>query len=153
MMNKYLSFHLSFYDIDRNSPGSILTKMSINTIQLKEFIRTIVGAFINIIVLFLAALIAGCIQEYRLTLITIVFIPFIIFINIIKRLALQSDSSKSIQSSMEGGSIVSECVTNTKTIFAYNFKLEAIYLYLEANYDFGAFFPNTLLITIFVKKG
>ena len=132
MMNKYLSFHLSFYDIDRNSPGSILTKMSINTIQLKEFIRTIVGAFINIIVLFLAALIAGCIQEYRLTLITIVFIPFIIFINIIKRLALQSDSSKSIQSSMEGGSIVSECVTNTKTIFAYNFKPEAIYLYLEA---------------------
>ena len=33
---------------------------------------------------------------------------------------------------MEGGSIISECVTNTKTIFAYNFQPEAIRLYLEA---------------------
>ena len=33
MMKKYLSFHLSYYDIDRNSPGSILTKMSIEDYQ------------------------------------------------------------------------------------------------------------------------
>ena len=33
---------------------------------------------------------------------------------------------------MEGGAIISECVTNTKTIFAYNFQPEAIRLYLEA---------------------
>ena len=43
MMKKYLSFHLSFYDIDRNSPGSILSKMSINTIQIKEFLKFIFG--------------------------------------------------------------------------------------------------------------
>ena len=33
---------------------------------------------------------------------------------------------------MEGGSVISECVTNSKTIFAYNFKPEAIRIYLES---------------------
>ena len=31
---------MSYYDIDRNSPGSILTKFSIDTIQLKEFSKS-----------------------------------------------------------------------------------------------------------------
>ena len=132
MMKKYLSFHLSFYDIDRNSPGSILTKMSIDTIQLKEFIKSIIGnAFYGISIL-ITSIIVGCVNEYRLTLITIVFLPFLIFITIFRRLALQSENKKSIESSMEGGSIISECVTNTKTIFAYNFQPEAIRIYLEA---------------------
>ena len=132
MMNKYLSLHLSYYDVDRNSPGSLLTKISMDTIQLKEFVNNILGTFIIIIFTFLTALIVGCTQEYRLTLITIVFVPALIIVSIIRRIALQSDSKKSIQSSMEGGAIISECVTNTKTIFVYNFKPEAIRLYLEA---------------------
>ena len=132
MMKKYLSFHLSYYDIDRNSPGSILTKMSIDTIQLKEFIKSIIGnAFYGISIL-ITSIIVWCVHEYRLTLITIVFLPFLIFITIFRRLALQSENKKSIESSMEGGSIISECVTNTKTIFAYNFQPEAIRIYLEA---------------------
>ena len=45
---------------------------------------------------------------------------------------MQSDNKKSIQSNMEGGSVISECVTNSKTIFAYNFKPEAIRIYLES---------------------
>ena len=132
MMKKYLSFHLSFYDLDRNSPGSILTKMSINTIQLKEILRTIVGSGIIVISCFLAALIIGCCYEYRLTLIIILFLPFVIVINFIRRLVIQVDDKKSIESSMEGGSIISECVTDSRTIFAYNFQPEALRMYLEA---------------------
>ncbi len=45
---------------------------------------------------------------------------------------MQVDDKRSIQSNMEGGSIISECVTNTKTIYAYNFQQEAIRIYLEA---------------------
>jgi len=132
MMKKYLSFHLSFYDIDRNSPGSILTKMSIDTIQMKEFIKNIIGVTIICIAIIIASLIVGCCYEYRLTLICILFLPFLIFINIIRRLLMQSDDKRSIQSNMEGGSIISECVTNIKTIYAYNFQQEAIRIYLEA---------------------
>ena len=132
MMKKYLSFHLSYYDIDRNSPGSILTKMSIDTIQMKEFIKNIIGISIISISIIISSLIVGCCHEYRLTLITILFLPFLFFINIIRRLLLQADNKRSIQANMEGGSIISECVTNTKTIFAYNFKPRAISIYLDA---------------------
>ena len=132
MMKKYLSFHLSFYDIDRNSPGSILSKMSINTIQLKEFLKFIWGYSIIIITNLIATLIIGCCYEYRLTLIIYLFLPFVIIINIIRRFAVQVDSKKSIEANMEGASIISECVTNVKTIFAYNFQPEALRIYTEA---------------------
>jgi len=132
MMKKYLSFHLSYYDIDRNSPGSILTKMSIDTIQMKEFIKNIIGISIISISIIISSLIVGCCHEYRLTLIQILFLPFLIIINIIRRMLLQVDNKRSIQANMEGGTIISECVTNTKTLFAYNFKPRAISMYLEA---------------------
>ena len=130
MMKKYLSFHLSFYDIDRNSPGSILTKMSINTIQLKEFLHFIVGYTIIIISNLIATLILGCCYEYRLTLISYFFLPFAIIINVIRRFAVQVDNKKSIEANMEGGSIISESVSNVKTIFAYNFQEEVLRIYL-----------------------
>ena len=132
LMKKYLSFHLSFYDIDRNSPGSILTQMSINTIQLKEFMNYIIGYSVTVIAILISTLIVGCCYEYRLTLIIYAFLPFVIFINILRRFTIQVDSRKSIEASAEGGSIISECVSNLKTIFAYNFQPEALRIYLDA---------------------
>ena len=132
MMKKYLSFHLSFYDIDRNSPGSILSKMSINTIQIKEFLKFIFGYALIILSNLMATLILGCCYEYRLTLIIYAFLPFAIFINLFRRFVVQVDSKKSIEANMEGSSIISEIVTNVKTIFAYNFQEEALRIYTEA---------------------
>ena len=90
MMKKYLSFHLSYYDIDRNSPGSILTKMSIDTIQMREFIKNIIGVSIISFSIIISSLIVGCCHEYRLTLITILFLPFLVFINILRRLLMHA---------------------------------------------------------------
>ena len=42
MMKKYLSFHLSYFDLKGNSPGSILTKMAIETAQLRDYSFSIV---------------------------------------------------------------------------------------------------------------
>ena len=132
MMKKYLSFHMSYYDLDINSPGSILTKMSINTILQKEFMKNTVGIGLICISATITALIIGCCHEYRLSLLTIIFLPVAALLNIFRRVAKQSDDKKSIESSIEGGSILSESLINTKTIFAYNFQPEAIRIYLEA---------------------
>ena len=132
MMKKFLSFHLSYYDEEKNTPGAILTKMSINTIQLKDYTRDILGSLIICISLFITTLILCCCYEYRLTLITIIFIPVLIFINIMRKMLMQSDNKKSMQVNLESGAIISGCLTNTKTIFVYNFKNEAIKMYLEA---------------------
>ena len=58
--------------------------------------------------------------------------PFAIFINLFRRFVVQVDSKKSIEANMEGSSIISEIVTNVKTIFAYNFQEEALRIYTEA---------------------
>ena len=52
--------------------------------------------------------------------------PFAIIINVIRRFAVQVDNKKSIEANMEEGSIISESVSNVKTIFAYNFQEEVL---------------------------
>ena len=59
------------------------------------------------------------------------FLLFLITITIIRRTAIQSDDKKSLQVGIEGGGRLSECITNSKTIFAYNFSKNAVKLYLE----------------------
>ena len=132
MMKKYISFHMSFFDIDRNSPGSLLSKMSIDTVQLHIFINKIIGIALICFSLLVTSIILGFCYEYRLTLITLAFLPFLLFITFLRRLILQVDSKKSMEANMEGGRIISECVTNTKIIFSYNFTKEALNLYLES---------------------
>ncbi len=132
LMKKYLSFHLSYYDLESNSPGTILTNMSLNTVQMKKIISDVVGSYIISITIIIVCLIIGCIYEYRLTLITIAFLPFLIILNFIRKCVLPSDKKKHIRN-IEAGAIISGSFTNTRTIFAYNFQKQALKLYLRAN--------------------
>ena len=43
IVEKYLSLHIAYFDIDNNSPGALLTKLSIDTTQLNSIILTLVG--------------------------------------------------------------------------------------------------------------
>ena len=72
-----------------------------------------------------------CCHEYRLTLIVFAFIPVVMVVGFLRRLLIQKGDKKSIQSEIESGEIISECSTNTKIIFAYNFKNAAINLYID----------------------
>ena len=132
LMRKYLSFHLSYYDLERNSPGTILTNMSLNTVQMKKIISDTVGSYIISFSIIITCLIIGCIYEYRLTLITIVFLPFLIIINFIRKCSLPNDKKKYIRN-IEAGEIISRSLTNTRAIFAYNCQKKVIELYLRAN--------------------
>ena len=132
LLKKFLSLHIAFFDIDRNFPGSLASRMTIDTIQLKSSFKLILGNLIISISTLITALIFGVCYEYRLTLITIVFLPLLIILTIIRRFTVQVDSPKSLAASAEGGRILSECTTGSKTIFSYHFSQEALRLYLEA---------------------
>ena len=132
LMKKYLSFHLSFYDLERSSPGTILTNLSLNTIQMKKIINDTIGSYIISIAITITCLTLGCIYEYRLTLIAILFLPFLIVLNFIRKCSLPSDKKKTIRN-LEAGAIISGSLTNTKTIFAYNFQPKVMSLFLKAN--------------------
>ena len=131
MMKKYLSFHLSYFDLEGNSPGSILTKMAIETAQLRDYSFSIVRNALLFFGIMFTTLIIGCCYEYRLTLIVFAFIPFVLVVGALRRLLIQKDDKKSIQSEIASGEIISECSTNSKIIFAYNFKNEAINFYMD----------------------
>ena len=85
LLNKYLAMHLSFYDVNDNAPGSLLTKMSIDTMQLNQMLNSIVGVAVQCSVVLVVGLIIGCYYEYRLALIDFCFVPFIVITNIIRR--------------------------------------------------------------------
>ena len=154
LLRKYLSMHLSYYDINENSPGSLMTKMSINTIELNQMMNSILGTIVQCSAVLIVGLILGCYYEYRLTLIDFCFVPFIVAANIIRRGIMQGVNKKSLKSNMEAGGILSECVINTKTIFSFNFQPTAIRMYLEAiEYVRSQFYHDAFLSGFFVALG
>ena len=131
-MKKYLSFHLSFYDLERNYPGTILTNMTLNTVQMKKMFNDTLGTYIISFSIIITCFIVGCVYEYRLTLIAIGFLIFLLILNFIRKCAKPSDK-KQHSRNVDEGTIISETLTNTKTIFAFNFQQKAKELYLKAN--------------------
>ena len=132
IVRKYLSLHIAYYDIDENAPGALLTKLSIDTTQLNSIILTLVGDVLQTTGNLITGLVTGFIHDYRLTLISLGFIPFIISAFVItKNSVLSPTKKKDNKTDIEAGSILSECVINTKTIFSFNFQQTAIDMYLS----------------------
>ena len=131
ILKKYLQIHLSFFDLTMNSPGSLLTRLSIDTTQLNSLLLTILGTTVQCTVVTIIGLVLGCVYEYRLTLILFCFVPFIIASSIIRRMLNRSNSRKGVKVNIEAGGILSECVTNTKTIYSFNFQKKAVEMYME----------------------
>ena len=74
----------------------------------------------------------GFIYDYRLTLLSLIFIPFIIFaLVMVKDSILSPTKKKDNKTDIEAGAILSECVINTKTIFSFNFQKTAVDMYLS----------------------
>ena len=154
IMRKYLQFHLSYFDVPSNSPGSLLTKMSIDTMELNQLVNSILGTTIQCSCVLIVGLIIGCYFEYRLTLIDFCFVPFIVIANVIRRGMMQGSSKKGIKANVEAGGILSECVINTKTIFSFNFQPTAIKMYLDAiEFIRQQFFRDALISGFFIGLG
>ena len=132
IVRKYLSLHTAYFYIDTNSPGGLLTKLSIDTTQLNSIVLTLIGDILQTTGNLLTGLIMGFIYDYRLALISLIFIPFIIFaLVMVKDSVLSPTKKKDNKTDIEAGAILSECVTNTKTIFSFNFQKTAINMYLS----------------------
>ena len=132
ILRKYLSLHIAYYDIDDNSPGALLTKLSIDTTQLNSIILTLVGDVLQTTGNLITGLVTGFVHDYRLTLISLGFIPFIIAaLVMVKNSVLSPMRKKDNRTDIEAGSILSEAVINTKTIFSFNFQKPVVEMYLS----------------------
>ena len=132
IIEKYLQLHIGYFDIDDNSPGGLLTKLSIDTTQLNSIILTIIGDVLQTFGNTVCGLVIGFYYDWKLTLICICFIPFIV-ISIVtaKNSIISAIKTKDNRVDIEAGSILSECVINTKTIYSFNFQKSAVDLYLS----------------------
>ena len=154
LLKKYLSMHLSYFDVDVNSPGSLLTRMSIDTIEINQMLQSILGVSIQCGVTLIVGLIIGCYYEYRLTLLDFCFVPFIVISNVIRRGMMQGSSKKGVKANIEAGGILSECVINTKSIFSFNFQPTALRMYLDAiEFIRKQFYRDAFVSGFFVALG
>ena len=129
VFQKYLELHVGYFDINANSPGGLLTKLSIDTTQLSSLVLTIFGAIISTSGAIITALVIGFIYDWKLSLIICCFIQFIVTFTILMGNYRENGREGNKQIRIEAGSILSECVINTKTIFSINFQEHAIEIY------------------------
>ena len=122
---------MGFFDEDENAPGALLSKLSIDTTQLTPLTLTIFGDTIQTIAVLVVGLALSFSYDWRLTLISLCFIPFIIASTIVVNQAKQQGRSSYRKINVEAGGILSECVVNTKTIYSFNFQKTAVRMYLE----------------------
>jgi len=154
ILKKYLQFHISFYDITKNAPGALLTRLSIDTMQLNNLVFSVVGSTVQVSVTFVLGLILGCIYEWRLTLIMFAFVPFIAVAMVIRRSINSGSGKRGVKANVEAGGILSECVTNTKTIYSYNFQAHAVEMYMNAlEYNRRKFLKDSIVAGFFVGLG
>ena len=154
VLKKYLQLHMSFYDITKNAPGALLTRLSIDTMQLNNLVMSIVGSTVQCGSTFILGLILGCIYEYRLTLIMFCFVPFIAIAIIIRRGLNRGSGKQGVKANVEAGGILSECVTNTKTIYSFNFQNAAVEMYMGVlEYHRRQFLRDSIIAGIFIGIG
>ena len=154
ILKKYLQLHMSFYDITKNSPGALLTRLSIDTMQLNNLVFSTAGSTVQVGTTFVLGIVMGCIFEYRLTLIMFCFVPFIAVAIIIRRSINSGSGKRGVKANVEAGAILSECVTNTKTIYSYNFQNHAVKMYMDVlEYNRKKFLKDSLFAGFFVGLG
>ena len=131
VINKYLGMHMGFFDREENAPGALLSRLSIDTTQLHCLILIMIGDIVQTAGSVIIGFVLGLIYDYRLMLIALCFMPFIIISQVVSQYTKQGGRDSYRQINIEAGGILSECLNNTKTIFSFNFQKEAVRIYLN----------------------
>ena len=129
IFEKYLELNMGFFDINSNSPGALSTKLAIDSSQIDSLILDLIGGTLTVISTLLISFIIGIIYDWKITIILFLFVPLIIY-GIIKKDDYKDNGRESNKiMKIEAGSILSECVVNTKTIFSFNFQKKAVQIF------------------------
>ena len=154
ILKKYMELDMSFFDKIENSPGALLSKLSIDTIQLNSIFQMIIGDLFNSSGSLISGLFLAIYYDWRLTMVSCCFIPFIITSNLLVAKTKRSGRKSYKKNNIEAGGILSESVLNTKTIFSFNFQKESVKLYMEIlNSETKSFLRDSILLGILMGFG
>jgi ATP-binding cassette, subfamily B (MDR/TAP), member 1 len=153
IFEKYLRLHLGYFDKNENSPGALLTKLSIDTTLLNGIVLTTIGVSVQSFVCFALGIALGFSYDWRLSLINLAFYPFIITSTVMTEKMKRGSGQQDNKVDIEAGSILSECVVNTKSIFSYNFQDKAIDLYADILKETKGHFGQSFVQGMFMGVG
>ena len=154
ILKKYLELNVAFFDKIENSPGALLSKLSIDTIQLNSVFQMIIGDLFHSLGSLVSGLFLSIYYDWRLTVVSFCFIPFIIISNLLVAKTKRSGRKSYKKNNIEAGGILSESVLNTKTIFAFNFQKKSVKLYMEVlSSETKTFVRDSILLGILMGFG
>ena len=82
------------------------------------------------------------------------FVTFIVAATVIRRSINKGSNKFGVKANVEAGGILSECVTNTKTIYSFNFQKHAVEMYMDVlEYCRKQFFRDALISGFFIGLG
>ena len=151
---KFLELHMGFYDFESNNPAGLLSILSLEINFLKLFFTTILSAITITLGMIITGLIIGFYYDWKLTLILLCFFPLRIVFSFFAGKFKFEGKKKYKQIRIEAGSYFSECVTNTKTIFSFNFQNSAIEMYKSIlDKETKDYIKNSLILSAFIAAG
>ena len=129
LFKKYLELHMGFFDYETNNPNELLSILSIEINYIKLIFSTILGAIVVTLGMMITAIIIGFYYDWKLTLIMLCFFPFRIAFSYLVGKFKVGGKRKYKHVRIEASIFFSEIVSNTKTLFSYNYQNCAIELY------------------------
>jgi ATP-binding cassette subfamily B (MDR/TAP) protein 1 len=120
---------MGFYDAPHNTPGTLTSQLSSDTTKTNSIALSMVGIAVQTISTLTAATILGFIFDWRITLINLGFLPFIMIASLFGSRIQQGFSGVDDVVDGTAGGIISECVCNTKTIYSYNMQDKVVKMY------------------------
>jgi ATP-binding cassette subfamily B (MDR/TAP) protein 1 len=120
---------MGFYDIKTNTPGYLTSQLSSDTAKVNSIALSMVGISVQTISTLIIAIILGLIYDWRLALINLALVPLTIMGSVLEFKLQQGFSSVDEVIDASAGSILSESVTNIRTLYCYNMqdKLYSMY--------------------------
>ncbi len=140
LFEKYLNLDMAYYDDPEHTPGAMLTRLSSDTTKINGVILAAVGVISQVISCLIIGLAISFYYDWRLTLINLACLPLMVIAGYIQDRYDTGNIKETSSNDKEAGSILSESVINTKTIFCFNMQKKAGEMYegfLERNKQAG----------------
>ncbi|KAM7177249.1 ATP-dependent translocase ABCB1-like [Macrochelys suwanniensis] len=111
-----LQQEIGWYDDHKNAIGVLLTRLATDASQIKGATGSRLGLFTKAACTLLTAIIIAFVHDWRLTLLILACIPFIIAANAIRVSSVAGHASKDQKALEEAGRISTEAIENIRTV-------------------------------------
>jgi ABC-type multidrug transport system fused ATPase/permease subunit len=122
---------MAYYDNKENTPGALLTKLSSDTTKINGIALSMISILFQTICTVVLGVTLALVYYWKIALINMGFLPIIIATFAFQWRIRQGFGIKDEVLESQAGSILSESVCNTKTIFSYNMQYKVVNMYID----------------------